>query len=104
MSLGTLIIRSPKSDDSPTNIDLIFFGAAEFHLPAYLIGLELFKGQELSSTRYRFFLNSGDRQFFIDCVNVSIYENDLDIFEFWHPVHGANDLGHLIARGRTEPL
>jgi hypothetical protein len=36
-----LLLRSPKSTDFPTRIDVLFKGVEEFHLPTDFVGLEI---------------------------------------------------------------
>jgi hypothetical protein len=101
VSHGTLVIRSPLSsfEDQTTNIDLIFFGVTELHLVRYFDGLTLSKADDILDDPHskRFLLQSNGSTYFVDALAVSVYENQLDTFEFYHPVNGPEDLGRRIA-------
>jgi len=99
VSHNTLLIRSSLGEKEKTNIDLVFFGAQELHLVWKFDGLALFEGEKISDTRFerRFKIQSGASMFFIDALAVSVFENQVDTFEFYHPVNGPEDLGRRIA-------
>ena len=101
VSHGTLVIRSPLSsyEDQTTNIDLIFFGVTELHLVRYFDGLTLSKADDILDEPHskRFLIQSDESTYFVEAFAVSAFENQLDTFEFYHPVNGPGDIGQRIA-------
>lgn len=93
VSHGHLLIRSPKTSECPTNIDLMFVDVVYMELPRFLRGVELEEASEtdISIIRERlskqdssdsiFIIKSEGRRYRVVAAALKISENELDIFD-----------------------
>jgi hypothetical protein len=92
VSLGSLLIRSPKTQGLSTNIDLVCFGVEYLAVPRHIKGLELVEpsaeevshlsellGKPIEASRVRLILSRGHR-FPIVAASFRVSENEDDIF------------------------
>lgn len=93
VSHGQLLIRSPKTAECPTNVDLIFTGVEYMDLPRFLGGIELDdpKEADVSIIRERldkqfasdsmFVITTGSHRYYVVAAALKISEHELDIFD-----------------------
>lgn len=90
VSLGQLLVRSPRSPARPTNVDIVFLGVEYMSLPRSLRGgltLEpataddLHGREALRAGAHAWVLLSEGRRFVVVAASVTIAENDGDIFD-----------------------
>lgn len=93
VSHGQLLIRSPKSSDCPTNIDLIFAGVKYMDLPRILRGVEVDEPNAADASIIRerldkqgtsdriFVIKSNNRRYYVVAAALQIAENEFDIFD-----------------------
>jgi hypothetical protein len=93
VSHGQLLIRSPKTSDWPTNIDLIFAGVEYMDLPRFLRGVEVDEPNEADAAIMRerldrqgtsdriFVIKSNNRRYYVVAAALQISENEVDIFD-----------------------
>ena len=93
VSHGHLLIRSPKTSEYPTNIDLMFAGVEYMDLPRHLPGLEVDEPNEIDvsvinerlgesiSSDSIFVVISDSRRYRVVAAALKIFENELDIFD-----------------------
>ena len=94
VSHGHLLIRSPKTPECPTNIDLMFVAVEYIDLPRHLRGLEMEEpneadisvirerlGKPIGSEYSIFVIISDSRRYHVVAAALKISENELDIFD-----------------------
>lgn len=95
-----LLIRSPKTPDIPTNIDLLFWGVKHLTIETMLRGVEVVLTDDTSDVPdsasrfvndgYKVFrIQSGGSCFIVVALGFRALENQLDIFE--STITTAND-------------
>ncbi|WP_019909790.1 hypothetical protein [Paenibacillus sp. HW567] len=93
VSHGELLIRSPKSDKYPENIDILFFDVKYVELPRFLPDLKIEEAsdedvkyvdeklqKETKTNDIVVLLSNGNRYLVVSSI-MKIVENDLDLFE-----------------------
>lgn len=90
VSHGMLLLRSPRTGESPTNVDLVFAGVSFMSLPRHLgriqvtetaIPLPVSMGVDMAPGERLFEIASGSAKHWIVAVDWSIAENALGLFE-----------------------
>jgi len=93
VSHNQLLIRSPKTEEFQTNIDIIFFGVSYLNLPTTMHGISLCESSveevnniqlvfpNKSDTDKVFVLSSLNNKYMVVAKSCKILENELDIFE-----------------------
>lgn len=83
LSHSQLLLRSPRTEENPFNIDLIFEDVNFMNLPITLHGLEVInEGKSSEDEIYNIYsLNSGGNLFQIQAGFVLICENELELQE-----------------------
>lgn len=86
-----LLIRSPKSHEHTTNLDLVFVGVDYLALPVSFDGITVVPPndaeQQFARTCSSFdsaqaiILESGGQRHLVVAAKVRVFENDLDLFE-----------------------
>ena len=95
VSHGRLLLRSPKSERVPTNLDIEFIGVEYLALPRHLVGLEVREASPAELDAFRevrevvapdrlFTLTSEGLSHSVVAVSYRVTENDMDIFETRH--------------------
>ncbi len=93
VSHARMLIRSPSGAQSPTNIDIIFFGIKYIGIPSTFLGLRIDTisvdetlqlgltrdEHDDSSTTFR--LESEGRFYYIMALACRVFENELDLFD-----------------------
>jgi hypothetical protein len=108
VSHNQLLLRSPKTEAMPTNIDIAFVGVEYLDLPTQLTNLVLVPAESADLDRANevlgkvglesevFVIQAANRRHIVVAVAMKILENDLDIFEsslekFWRRWNRQND-------------
>ncbi len=93
VSHGELLVRSPRDDAHPRNIDLMFVGVEYVDLPRHLPGLEIDDPEDIDMARAQArlgkhvelrtvtILKSHERRYMVIAAAMQIVENDMDIFD-----------------------
>lgn len=93
VSHGTLLLRSPRSEASQLNVDLLFSGVEFVLLPRYLNGITFFEMSvsdnyfisehfgELKNCQKPFKIKSKSKTYYIIAAACHETKNDMDIFE-----------------------
>ena len=85
-----LLIRSPKSQDHATNLDLIFVGVDYLALPDSMNGISIVPANEAEMEFASAFFDSyskvtvletGGKRHMVIAAKFRVFENDLDLFE-----------------------
>ncbi len=104
VSHGQLLIRSPKSIETPENVDVAFFGVAMMELPAGFLGLKIedASDQDIAAAKMRvqdpdrirrvYALESREKRYLVAATDLRVSKNgfdyretDLDFFTFLKP-------------------
>jgi hypothetical protein len=113
VSHNQLLIRSPKSVDLGTNVDIVMWGIEYIDVITALNGVtmatasleerrraEQFLGKGLESSQVLCFISGGSR-FIVVAAGFKVLENDLDIFdsslEYFAGTDPARTLGTVLA-------
>jgi len=78
VSHDQLLIRSPKTPDRPTNIDIVFVGVRYMDIPTHFQCLEVSEGESLPENTRAYTLFDGQGQHRIEAVAMTVLENKLD--------------------------
>jgi len=93
VSHDQLLLRSPKTEEMPTNIDIAFVGVKYLDLPTQLANLELVATEDADLARAKealatieresevFVIQAATRRHIVVAVAMHTFENSLDIFE-----------------------
>ena len=93
VSHGQLLIRSPKTSECPTNMDLMFLGVEYMDLPRFLRGFEVVEPNDadvslirerldkLGSSDRIFVISSNNRRYHVVAAALQISENEREIFD-----------------------
>jgi hypothetical protein len=87
-----LLLRSPKADDHPTNVDVAFVGVNYINLPTFIAQLSIVEPDESEiQFSHRFIrgdyipkvyvLKSQESRYLVIAATMKVFENTLDIFE-----------------------
>jgi len=93
VSHGSLLVRSPKHEDEPTNVDIMFAGVEYMALPRHLKSVEItdastgeikdlsaLLGKNLESKAITILIAEGNR-YPVVAAGKKIVETDMDIFD-----------------------
>jgi hypothetical protein len=111
-----MLLRSPKSPDAATNLDIVMWGVEYLDLATSLDGVRMASasreeveraeralGRPLDSSQV-FGLISGDRRFIVVAAGFKVLENDLDIFdsslEYFAGTDPGRALGTVLAHSK----
>jgi hypothetical protein len=120
VSHDQMLIRSPKSFEFKTNVDIVMWGVEYLDLPTSLDGVTMASasleelgraeqslGRKLGSSQVFCFI-SGDSHFLVVAAGFKILENDLDIFdsslEYFAGTDSSRELGAVIAHSSSGVL
>lgn len=93
VSHGELLVRSPRDDAHPRNIDLMFFDVEYVDLPRFLPELEIHDPEEADMARAQerlgkqaelrtvTILKSHERRYMVVAAVMKVVESDMDIFD-----------------------
>lgn len=93
VSHGELLVRSPRDDAHPRNIDLMFFDVEYVDLPRFLHGLEIDDPEDADMARAQerlgkhvelrtvTILKSLERRYMVIAAVMKVVESDMDIFD-----------------------
>lgn len=93
VSHSQLLIRSPKHQQFPTNVDIIFAGVEYLELPIRWENLSIGEGTEEEINEIRvllkrnmphskmYILHEGETRFKVVAAGMKVFENELDMFE-----------------------
>lgn len=93
VSHNQLLLRSPKTEAMPTNIDVAFVGVEYLDLPTELTSLALVPAEDSDLDRIKeafgkvalesevFVIQTSTHRHIVVAAAMQVFENDLDIFE-----------------------
>ena len=113
VSHNQMLLRSPRSPEVPTNIDVVFWGVQYLEMPTMLDGIEMgeatsdeseamerFAGKNFKTSDVHWIVSRHER-FLVVASGFKVLENDLDIFdsslEYFAGTDSNRNLGKVLS-------